>query len=86
MFWRGQFFGVVDVLARSMFWRCQWFGAVNVLAQSMYWHGQYFRTLDVLAQLHKCRRATIPEGPQMSTAPVHLLHQNTDRTETSTTP
>ena len=64
-------FGVVDVLAWSMFWCCQWFGAVNVMALSMLWPGQYFRTVNVLVQSHKFRRATIPEGPQISTSPVH---------------
>ena len=86
MIWRGWFFGVLDILAWSMFWCCQWFGIVNVMALSMLWPGQYFRTVDVLVQLHECRRATIPEGPQISTSPVHWLHQNTDHAETSTTP
>ena len=86
MIWRGWFFGVLDILAWSMFWCCQWFGIVNVMALSMLWPGQYFRTVDVLVQLHECRRATIPEGPQILTSPVHWLHQNTDHTETSNTP
>ena len=71
-----QCFGVVDVLARSMFWCWQWCGAVNVLALLMFWPGQYFITVDVLVQLHICRRLTIPEGPQISTLPVHWVHQN----------
>ena len=79
-------FGVVNALARSMFWCCRWCGAVNIMALSMIWPGQYFITVDVLAQSHICRRATIPEGPQISTSPVHWKHQNTDRAETSTTP
>ena len=42
MFWRGRWFGMVNVLALSMAWRCQCFGTVNVLARSIFYNGLCF--------------------------------------------
>ena len=58
--WPGRYFRMDDVLSDNLAWL-------------MFWCGYCFGTdnIDVLAQSHKCRRATIPEGPQISTSPVH---------------
>ena len=89
MFWYSRCFGTVDILEPLMFWRSRTNASERQSLRDLKYLSHLYtyctKTLTALKH-YACQWATFPEGPQISTSPIHRLSQIPDCGKTLTAP